>query len=150
MVGNAHTGPGREAGWQTRQRHATGWGDKPLLANLYLHYTLERWFEINFPDVCFVRYADEVTVHCKSKEQAEEVLQAVKSGLAAAKLSIKESKTKIAYCKGYRRKSNHGHVQFNFLGFSFKPMKMRSKHSGYYTGFGATISTAKGTKKLFY
>lgn len=61
----------------------------PLLANLYLHYTLERWFEINFPDVCFVRYADEVTVHCKSKEQAEEVLQAVKSGLAAAKLSIR-------------------------------------------------------------
>lgn len=112
----------------------------PLLANLYLHFTLDKWFENNFSEVRFVRYADDVVVHCKSKEQAEEVLSAIKTRLAEAKLSIKESKTKIAYCKDYRRKLKHENVKFDFLGFSFRPMKMKGKQGGYFTGFVAEIS----------
>ena len=31
----------------------------PLLANLFLHYALDRWMKDNFPQVEFVRYADD-------------------------------------------------------------------------------------------
>jgi group II intron reverse transcriptase/maturase len=31
----------------------------PLLANLYLHYTFDKWMDIHFPALRFVRYADD-------------------------------------------------------------------------------------------
>lgn len=113
----------------------------PLLGNLYLHYTLDKWLTIHYPGVSFVRYADDIVLHCKSKEEAERVLEAVKVRLAEAKLQIKESKTKIAYCKDYRRKEDHEHVKFEFLGFSYQPRARKSKIDGkLFTAFSAEIS----------
>ena len=31
----------------------------PLLANLFLHYALDRWLTVNYPQVPFERYADD-------------------------------------------------------------------------------------------
>lgn len=121
----------------------------PLLANLYLHFTLDKWIEKHLPDVSFVRYADDVVIHCHTKQRAEEVLQLIKERLSETKLEIKESKTKIAYCKDYKRKLQHEHVSFDFLGFCFKPTKFKSKfpESGeYYTGYGADISQSSKKK----
>jgi RNA-directed DNA polymerase len=112
----------------------------PLLANLYLHFTLDKWFDKNHPDVRFVRYADDVVVHCKSERQAKYILTQIEIRLGEVKLSIKESKTKIAYCKDYRRKANHEHVTFDFLGFSFKPSKMIMKDNQILLGFIGDIS----------
>jgi group II intron reverse transcriptase/maturase len=117
----------------------------PLLANLYLHFTLDKWFDKNHPDVRFVRYADDVVVHCNSERQAQYILTQIRNRLGEVKLSIKESKTKIAYCKDYRRKANHEHVTFEFLGFSFKPSKMISKDNQIKVGFLGDIS--KSNKK---
>jgi RNA-directed DNA polymerase len=36
----------------------------PLLANLFLHYALDKWLEITYPELSFVRYADDVVIHC--------------------------------------------------------------------------------------
>jgi len=118
----------------------------PLLANLYLHFTLDKWLEKHYPEVSFVRYADDVVVHCKSKESAQDLLSAIKVRLGEARLSIKESKTKIAYCRDYRRNAPEQEVSFEFLGFSFKPMRMISKHGGYFTGFGMEISPSNQKK----
>jgi len=119
----------------------------PLLANLYLHFTLDTWLCKNHPQCSFVRYADDVVIHCATKQEAEMILAKIKERLSTVKLSIKESKTKIAYCTDYRRKQKHTHVQFDFLGFSFKPMRMPSKHnSKYFTGFGCEISKTNQTK----
>jgi group II intron reverse transcriptase/maturase len=38
----------------------------PLLANLYLHYTFDKWMDIHFPGLSFVRYADDIIIHCKT------------------------------------------------------------------------------------
>jgi group II intron reverse transcriptase/maturase len=38
----------------------------PLLANLFLHYAFDRWLERTYPNLCFVRYADDIIVHCNS------------------------------------------------------------------------------------
>ena len=118
----------------------------PLLANLYLHFTLDVWLSKNYPQVSFVRYADDIVVHCKSKGEAEKVLEAIKARLEEVKLKIKKEKTRIAYCKDYRRKEEHEHVQFEFLGFSYQPRPMKSKwNNKTIMGFLADIS--QGSQK---
>ncbi len=47
----------------------------PLLANLYLHYALDVWLTKNYPDCRFVRYADDIIVHCQAEEQARKCLK---------------------------------------------------------------------------
>src|SRR5215472_4723332 len=44
----------------------------PLLANLFLHYALDRWLAANYPQVQFERYADDAIVHCRTEKQAQE------------------------------------------------------------------------------
>lgn len=113
----------------------------PLLANLYLHFTLDAWLTKYYPQVSFVRYADDVVVHCTSKTEAEEVLGAIRRRLAEVKLQIKEEKTNIAYCKDFRRNLKHGVVKFEFLGFSYQPRTRISQNTGkLYTAFTAEIS----------
>jgi len=119
----------------------------PLLANLYLHYALDLWLSRNYPQVSFVRYADDVVIHCGSKVEAEKVLGTVRKRLGEVKLKLKEEKTRIAYCKDYRRKENHEIVKFEFLGFSFQPRARKSKKDGkLFMAFTAEISQSNQKK----
>jgi RNA-directed DNA polymerase len=119
----------------------------PLLANLYLHFTLDAWLTKHYPAASFVRYADDVVIHCKSKVEAEELLEAIKRRLTEVKLTIKQEKTHIAYCKDYRRKQEHKTVKFEFLGFSFQPRARKSKIDGtQFTAFTAEISQSNQKK----
>ncbi|MEJ7644698.1 MAG: group II intron reverse transcriptase/maturase [Chryseolinea sp.] len=99
----------------------------PLLANLYLHYSLDQWLAKHYPSVSFVRYADDIVLHCATEKEAQELLKALKERLTEVKLRLNEAKTKIVYCKDYRRKALHDKTQFGFLGFSFQPRTAPSK-----------------------
>lgn len=99
----------------------------PILANLFLHYGLDKWLEKNYPEVKFVRYADDAVVHCKDKAEAEQILSAIKERMTEIGLRLNETKTKIVYCKDYRRRQNHEQMQFGFLGFSYQPREAQSK-----------------------
>lgn len=114
----------------------------PLLANLFLHYVLDKWLLLNFPTVRFVRYADDVVVHCISEKQSHYVLEAIRRRLAECKLRLSEQKTKITYCKDYRRNEGKAYPKsFDFLGHTFKPMeKKSSRTSGVFLGFDCEIS----------
>lgn len=114
----------------------------PLLANLYLHYSLDQWLEQHYPHVSFVRYADDIVLHCATEGEAQELLTALKARLTEVKLRINEEKTKIVYCKDYRRKALHDKTQFGFLGFSFQPRPTLSKVTAgnSYTVFSGEIS----------
>lgn len=114
----------------------------PLLANLYLHYSLDQWIEKHYPSVRFVRYADDIVLHCQSKEEAQEVLSAISQRLTQVRLRLNEAKTKIVYCKDYRRKGDHDKVQFGFLGFSFQPRPAQSNRASgtSFMAFTAEIS----------
>lgn len=98
----------------------------PLLANLFLHFALDMWLSKRYPMIKFVRYADDIVIHCENKSQAEAVLQAVRDRLEEVKLKLNEEKSRIVYCKDYRRHENHSTVQFGFLGFSFQPRQAQS------------------------
>lgn len=120
----------------------------PLLANLFLHYAFDQWMTIFFKGVKFERYADDIIVHCKSKEHAEYVLKEIAMRMAECKLELHPEKTKIVYCKDHKRKGSHEHVKFDFLGFTFKPRPSKTQKDDFkFLGFDLAIS-AKSRKRI--
>jgi RNA-directed DNA polymerase len=75
----------------------------PVLANLFLHYALDTWLVRKFPAVPFERYADDAILHCKTKAQAQVVLDAIIERLAHVGLELNPDKTRIVYCKDSNR-----------------------------------------------
>lgn len=115
----------------------------PLLANLYLHYVLDKWLELKYPHIAFVRYADDIVVHCQNETEAQTILLAIRERLQACHLRLNETKTQIVYCKDYRRKEKKEYRnKFDFLGFSFKPTVYRSKRKegSVFLGYGCEMS----------
>jgi hypothetical protein len=101
------------------------------------------WLSKHYSMIVFVRYADDIVLHCESKTQAEAVLQAVRERLDQVKLKLNEEKSRIVYCKDYRRNENHSNVQFGFLGFSFQPRQAHSirEPGTSFTAFTGEISS---------
>jgi len=72
----------------------------PLLANLYLHYTLDLWFERIFRKTCtgitrFIRYADDFVVCFKQEADARRFRVEMEERLNQFGLEIAPEKTKI-------------------------------------------------------
>jgi len=40
----------------------------PLLANLFLHFVFDKWMKKYHPTIKYVRYADDIIVHCRSEK----------------------------------------------------------------------------------
>jgi len=113
----------------------------PLLANLYLHHAFDMWMGKYFPSNPFERYADDIIVHCNTKTEAEHLLKSIGERLAGFELELHPEKTKLVYCKSWKRKEQHEHNSFTFLSYSFQP---RSKPNTFgrqdkFTVFSAAI-----------
>ena len=80
----------------------------PLLANIYLH-RVDRAWDVGRHGV-LVRYADDLVVMCRSRQQAEAALEQLRVLLAGLGLEPKPAKTRIV---GVRV----GGEGFDFLGF---------------------------------
>jgi len=118
----------------------------PLLANLFLHYVFDIWLGKTFPHLMFVRYADDIIVHCRTEQEAEQVLEAIKSRMTACHLRLHEGKTKIVYCKKYKKQSANKTVKFDFLGFSFQPRPSAMRKGGMFLGYDCAISQSSKKK----
>ncbi|MEO6134045.1 MAG: group II intron reverse transcriptase/maturase [Ginsengibacter sp.] len=101
----------------------------PLLANLYLHYAFDNWMDEINPQCPFERYADDIVMHCRSKEEAQEILERLKARMSEFELTLHPEKTKIVYCKNYQRADKQDNESFTFLSYSFQPRTVRSKFS---------------------
>ena len=113
----------------------------PLLANLFLHYAMDKWLEQNHPKVEYVRYADDAILHCRTKTEAEQTLTALDERMKACGLELHPEKTKQVYCRDYRRQDTYETVKFDFLGYSFQPRSTKSKQTGkLFLGFDCAIS----------
>lgn len=113
----------------------------PLLANLFLHYAFDKWLEQNASTVKYVRYADDAIIHCKSKAHAERVLTRLQSRMNACELELHPEKTKLVYCRDFKRQGNYKTVKFDFLGYSFQPRTAKSKQTGQlFLGYDCAIS----------
>ena len=119
----------------------------PLLANLFLHYALDKWLEKTDTTINYSRYADDVIIHCRTKEHAEQLLKAIRERMTAVELELHPMKTKIVYCRDYRRQGNYPIVKFDFLGYSFQPRETKSrKNKGLFLGFDCAISISSRKK----
>jgi RNA-directed DNA polymerase len=107
----------------------------PLLANIFLHLAFDTWMEQTFPQVPFERYADDILVHCRTREQADRVRQAVQERLARCKLEVHPSKTKIVYCQDSNRRASYPETSFEFLSFTFRPRRARDRRGAYFVSF---------------
>lgn len=93
----------------------------PILANLYLHYVLDLWFEKEVKpncigDVRYIRYADDTVWAFQYKGDAEETYQLLKERLTKFSLKLSESKTKLIQFNRFKGEKNK---RFDFLGFEF-------------------------------
>lgn len=97
----------------------------PLLANIFLHVSFDKWMEINHSRKPFERYADDIVVHCRTERQANYLLSEIVQRLSNCKLSVQKEKTKIVNLRGISEKKYLR--SFNFLGFTIQPHWFRVK-----------------------
>ena len=112
----------------------------PLLANLFLHYALDRWLAQHCPQVPFERYADDAIVHCKTEGEAQEVRAALTARLAACGLELHPQKTKVVYCKDDSRRRTYPNEKFDFLGYTFRPRRSKTRQGKYFINFSPAVS----------
>jgi RNA-directed DNA polymerase len=132
----------QEDGTLTARQAGTPQGGvvSPLLANIFLHLAFDAWMEQTWPQVPFERYADDILVHCRTRDEAERVRQAVQERLARCKLEVHPSKTKIVYCKDSNRRASGPENSFEFLSFTFRPRRARNRRGEYFVSFSPAIS----------
>lgn len=119
----------------------------PLLANLYLHYGFDKWISREYPSTKFERYADDIIIHCRSEQEAKEILQSVRDRFAEIGLSINQNKTQIVYCKDYyRREQNDANTKYDFLGFTFRARRLTQKDGRIISRFLPSASNKAKTK----
>jgi group II intron reverse transcriptase/maturase len=114
--------PAEEAdGTQVARDRGTPQGGviSPLLANIFLHHVFDTWMTGNFPGCPFERYADDIVIHCSTREEALAVKAQVEERLRACKLEAHPDKTRIVYCQDSNRREDHEHIQFDFFELQF-------------------------------
>jgi len=134
----------------TRQGKGTPQGGviSPLLANLYLHYTMDKWLELHYPEVQYERYADDAILHVRNQPQGRRILKSLETRMKSCELELHPEKTKLVYCRDHRRKENYPIVKFDFLGYSFQPRSTMSKQNGrLFLGYDCAISI-KSKKRI--
>ena len=119
-----------------------------LLANLFLHYSFDKWMEREYPRMPFERYADDIIIHCTTEQEAVIVLERIRERLQNCCLELHPEKTKIVYCRDGKRKEPKGRpVQFTFLGLDFKSRRCKNSRDGsLFHSFTPAISKKKRIK----
>jgi len=101
----------------------------PILANIYLHYVLDVWFEETVRANCtghayLCRYADDFVCAFQHDKDAQRFYQALIERLARFGLEVAKDKTQViefSHCKARTK------TKFDFLGFEFKWIVGRSR-----------------------
>lgn len=117
----------KEDGTLCRRDRGTPQGGvaSPLLANLFLHYAFDRWMATHFPKVPFCRYADDGLVHCRSLSQALYLKEKLACRFKECGLELHPDKTKVVYCRDIHRQQEYETIQFDFLGYTFRPRRSK-------------------------
>jgi RNA-directed DNA polymerase len=93
----------------------------PVLANVYLHYTLDLWFQEVVKkhcqgEACLIRYADDFVCGFEYEQDAQRFYKAMGLRLEKFGLRLAAAKTRILrFC----RSDEPGTTRFDFLGFEF-------------------------------
>lgn len=88
----------------------------PVLANVFLHYTLDSWFLVNYAKQggIIIRYADDAIFLFELRDEAESFRRQLKIRLNEFGLKLNEDKSGMIHFEKRQPKE-----VFNFLGFTF-------------------------------
>lgn len=106
----------------------------PILANVYLHYVLDLWFEKAVKAKCggianMTRYADDFVCCFQYENDARNFYGMLTERLEKFGLSLAEDKSKIIHFGRFAQTDGTGKTKFDFLGFTH--INGKSKE-GYY------------------
>jgi RNA-directed DNA polymerase len=97
----------------------------PLLANVYLHYVLDLWFELEIQPqlkgkAILVRYCDDFVMGFERQEDAHQVNRLLSERFAVYGLELHPEKTRMVNFRRppKRQQSGKGPGTFDFLGFT--------------------------------
>lgn len=99
----------------------------PILANIYLHYTLDLWFEKRIKRECngyarLIRYADDYVVCFQDAMDAKNFKEAMEARLKEFHLEVAPEKTKLfefgPFAQSKAKYRGERAATFNFLGFT--------------------------------
>lgn len=101
----------------------------PVLANVYLHYVLDLWFERKIKkeykgEAYIIRYADDFVCGFQYENEARRFYEELKERLAKFDLELAEDKSKIIPFGRFAKESEK--ETFDFLGFTFVNGKTRT------------------------
>ena len=113
----------------------------PILANVYLHYVLDLWFQKKWRarkatgDTIIVRYADDFVVGCQRKADAEQFLDDLRERMNQFVLELHPDKTRLVefgrFAMADRRARGERRPEtFDFLGFTHYCKKKRNGNFG--------------------
>ena len=94
----------------------------PVLANVYLHYVLDLWFEKEVKPHCrgkayLIRYADDFVCAFERKEDAQCFYDVLGERLKKFGLTLSADKTRVI---AFDKRKDAGVTSFDFLGFEFR------------------------------
>ena len=113
----------------------------PVLANLFLHYAFDMWMKRTHPQNPWARYADDGVVHCRTKEEAEELLERLHERFRECALALHPDKTRIVYCKDDDRQGEFpNETKFDFLGYTFRPRRSKNRYGKFFINFTPAVS----------
>lgn len=115
----------------------------PVLSNLFLHYVFDLWMKRQYPNLPWCRYADDGLVHCKTEQEATQMLEALRKRFAECLLEMHPTKSKIVYCKDGKRRRDYLNTKFTFLGYDFRRRSVKNtKDNSMFLSFNAGVSNA--------
>jgi RNA-directed DNA polymerase len=99
----------------------------PVLANIYLHFALDLWFQkVVIPrcsgEACLIRYADDFVCAFEKEKDARQFYEALGERLKKFNLELSAEKTRIIPFSP----TGPGKSSFNFLGFEYRWGKDRT------------------------
>ena len=116
----------------------------PILAKLFMHYAFDLWLTRNHGNKPFERYADDTVVHCRTEQEAKQLLAEIDGRLKECKLELHPTKTKIVYCQDKERQKQHPNTAFDFLGHTFRKVLIKDRLGRLQMNFIATVSKNAG------
>jgi RNA-directed DNA polymerase len=100
----------------------------PILANVYVHYALDLWFEKGVKrrgrgEACLIRYADDFVCAFEHQAEADRFYEALGQRLGKFGLELSAEKTRVI---PFSRQRPAEKTSFEFLGFEFRWGKDRA------------------------
>ena len=128
-----------------------------VLANIYLHYALDRWFDNSVKaqcrgDIMLMRFADDFVCCFQYHQDVQRFYKALGKRLGKFKLELSAAKTRVVKFTRFEPERNES---FTFLGFEYrwrlsragKPLvTMRTSKKKFRAALAAVISWIKGER----